>query len=134
MKLKPMNLRIMVRSFILILALAAVALALPAKKRPPEDTTVTVTVKDRETEKPIKNAQLTLRFKDSGKGVFKRSKRRSWTGKTNSRGFYRFKFVRQGQLVLFVTAEHYQSFGEEYEIYQDEASIEVGMKKPKPLL
>ncbi len=134
MKLKPMNLKIMAGSIILTLAVAAVALALPQKKRVSEDTTITVIVKDRETEKPIRNAQLTLRFKDSGKGVFNRRKRRSWTGKTNSRGFYRFKFVHQGQLVLFVTAEHYQAFGEEYEIYEEEASIEVGMKRPKPLL
>ena len=129
-----MKLKVFARSFALILVIAAVALALPPKKRPPQDTTITVTVTDRETGQPIKNAQLTLRFKDSGKGMFKRSKRRSWTGKTNSKGLYRFKFVHQGQLVLFVTAERYQAFGEEYEIYQDEASIEVTMKRPKPLL
>ena len=99
-----------------------------------EDAKLTVLVKDDATGKPIRNARLTLRFKSSGKGKFRRSKKLSWSAKTNSKGRYRFTYVQKGRVVLMVTAQHYQTFGKEYEVYDDNSVIEVSLKKPQPLL
>ena len=128
MKIKGLSL-----TFFLLLGAAGLAWA---QEPDPEtdEAKLTVVVKDDTTGQPIRNARLTLRFKSSGKGKFKRSKRLSWGAKTNSKGRYQFTYVRKGRIVLMVTAQHYQSFGKEYEVYDDNSVIKVRLKKPQPLL
>ncbi len=102
--------------------------------RESKEATVTVLVTSEKTGKPIRNAQLTLRFGRSGKKIRKGLRRSSWSARTNSKGTYRFTYVPKGRLVLFVTAENHQSAGKEFEVYDDNTTLEVTLKKPQPLL
>ena len=119
-----------------LLAGAAWARAAQSDDPPREskEANVTVLVTSEKTGKPIRNARLTLRFGKSGKKIRKGLRRRSWSAKTNSKGSYRFTYVPKGRIVLLVTAENHQSLGKEFEVYDDEATIEVRLKKPQPLL
>jgi hypothetical protein len=95
---------------------------------------ITVVVKDAETEKPLMNARLTLQFhEEGGLARLKRSKRISYSAKTNPQGRYKFTRIPKGTIRLLVTADHHQAFGKEYELEKDEV-IEVKLRKPQPLL
>jgi len=101
----------------------------------PERTSVYVVVKENKTDEPIQNARLTLQFHEPG-GVarLKRRKMISYSAKTNPQGRYKFTRIPKGTIRLLVTADHHQTFGEEFEVDKDNQVIEVKLRKPQPLL
>jgi hypothetical protein len=101
----------------------------------PEKTNVIVVVKEAESGQPIFNAKLTLQFRDPGDpSKLKLGKTLSFSAKTNPQGRYKFTGVIKGTIRLLVTAERRQSFGQEFELEQDDQVIEVKLRKPQPLL
>ena len=98
-----------------------------------ERTSVNVLVKDAETDQPIYQARLTLRFREPG-GKLRRSKWLSFSAKTNAQGRYRFTLIPKGAVRLTVTAEHHQTFSREFEVDKDNEVLEVKLKLPQPLL
>lgn len=97
-----------------------------------ESTSVTVLVKDAATDQPLPNAHLTLSFKEPRK--LKRDKGLSYSAKTNPQGRYKFVHIPKGTIHLVVTADRHQSFGQDFELEQDDQVVEVKLKKPQPLL
>ena len=114
------------------MCLALLALQVPARAQTVERTSVTVVVKDAASDQPMPNARLTLIFKDPRK--LKRDKGLSFSAKTNPQGRYKFVHIPKGTIRLVVTAERHQSFGQDFEIEQDDPVLEVKLKKPQPLL
>ena len=101
----------------------------------PEKTNVIVVVKEADSGQPIFNAKLTLQFREPGEpSKLKLGKTFSFSAKTNPQGRYRFTGVTKGTIRLLVTAERRQSFGQEFELEQDDQVIEVKLRKPQPLL
>ena len=98
-----------------------------------ERTSVNVLVKDAETDQPIYQARLTLRFREPG-GKLRRSKWLSFSAKTNAQGRYRFTLIPKGAVRLTVTAERHQTFSKEFEVDKDNEILEVKLKPPQPLL
>ncbi len=94
-----------------------------------ERTSVNVLVKDAETDQPIYQARLTLRFREPG-GKLRRSKWLSFS----AQGRYRFTLIPKGAVRLTVTAEHHQTFSREFEVDKDNEVLEVKLKPPQPLL
>ena len=123
----------------LLLGLAGVACfgcvtllcAAPAKSF--QRTNVNVLVKDAETDQPIYQARLTLRFWEPG-GMLKRSKLLTFTAKTNAQGRYRFVDIPKSTVRLIVTAEYHQTFSKEFDVEKDNQVLEVKLKKPQPTL
>ncbi len=105
----------------------------PTRADSAERTSVHVLVKDAVSDQPIANARLTLRFREPG-GRFRRSKVLSFSAKTNAQGRYKFTNIPKGTIHLIVTAERQQTFGQDFELEQDNQLIEVKLKKPQPLL
>jgi len=100
-----------------------------------ERTSVNVLVKDAETGQPIMNARLTLQFRQEGSKLkLKRSKTISLNAKTNPQGRYKFVDIPKGTIRLMVIADQRQTFGQEFELEQDNQLIEVKLRKPQPLL
>jgi hypothetical protein len=100
-----------------------------------ERTNVNVLVKDAASDQPIANAHLTLRFREPGGATpFLRPKTFSFSAKTNPQGRYKFTNIPKGTIHLIVTAERHQTFGQDFELQQDNQLIEVKLKKPQPLL
>jgi hypothetical protein len=105
----------------------------PARADSPERTSVRVLVKDAVNDQPIANARLTLRFREPGSKL-RRSKVLSFSAKTNAQGRYKFTNIPKGTIHLIVTAERQQTFGQDFELEQDNQLIEVKLKMPQPLL
>ena len=116
----------------LVVCLALLALQVPARAQTVERTSVTVMVKDAASDQPMPNARLTLIFKEPRK--LKRDKGLSFSAKTNPQGRYKFVHIPKGTIRVVVTAERHQSFGQDFEIEQDDPVLEVKLKKPQPLL
>ena len=112
--------------------LALAALRTTGSAGSAERTSVNVLVKDAETDQPIYQARLTLRFQEPRR--FKRSKWFSFSAKTNAQGRYRFTLIPKGTVRLTVTAEHHQTFSKEFEVDEDNKVLEVKLKPPQPLL
>ncbi|MFB3920289.1 MAG: carboxypeptidase-like regulatory domain-containing protein [Terriglobia bacterium] len=91
-----------------------------------------MSVKDAASDQPLPNARLTLIFKEPRK--LKRDKGHSFSAKTNPQGRYKFVLIPKGTVRLVVTAERHQSFGQDFEIEEDNPVLEVKLKKPQPLL
>ena len=100
-----------------------------------ERTSFTVVVTDAQTGQPINQARLTLEFTEPGDpSKLKRSKKLSYSAKTNAQGHYKFPSLPQGTIRLIVTAERHQTFSREFELEKEDQVIEVKLKKPQPLL
>jgi hypothetical protein len=124
---KRLALSLCLAAFFLLVVVQA-----PARADSPERTSVHILVKDAVSDQPLANARLTLRFREPGKR--KRSKMLSFSAKTNAHGRYKFTNIPKGTIRLIVTAERHQTFGQDFELEQDDQLIEVKLKKPQPLL
>lgn len=114
---------------------AGLCLAMAESTETSDRTNVIVTVKDAESGQPIANAKLTLQFRQPGNPAkLKRPKHLAFSAKTNPQGRYKFTGVTKGTIRLLVTADRHQSFGQEFELEQDDQVIEVKLRKPQPLL
>jgi hypothetical protein len=101
----------------------------PAQQPPTPEFSFSVVVKEAETGDAISQARLTLTFKSG-----KLHRVVSYGAKTNAQGRYRFTNIPKGTVHVFVTAEHHQSFGKEFELEEDNQEFEVKLKKPQPQL
>ncbi len=116
---------------IILLSLAAT----PTRAKDDDWTNFTVVVKEKSDGEPIANAQLTMTFHlPGGMRRFGKSKKISYSAKTNAQGKYKFTNIPKGTILLMVTAPHHQSFGKEFELEKDNQVIEVELRKPQPLL
>ncbi len=107
----------------------------PAQSEEEGQTNLTVVVTDTETGQPINQARLTLEFTEPGNvRKLKRSKKLSYSAKTNTQGHYKFPSLPMGTIRLIVTTERHQSFSKEFELEKENQVIEVKLKKPQPLL
>src|SRR5215472_753525 len=105
----------------------------PAQSEQGERTNIMVAVTDAETGKPINQARLTLEFTEPGDpSKLKRSKKLSYSAKTNAQGHYKFPSLPKGTIRLIVTAERHQTFSKEFELEKENQVIEVKLKKPQP--
>jgi hypothetical protein len=116
-----------------LLAAASAGVPVEAQTPLPNLITITVVVTDAKTEKPVNQAHLTLVFrkKDSRSA---RTKTLSYSAKTDAQGRGRFVYIPEGTVQLMVTNEGYQAFGREFEVSKDNATLEVKLKPPQPLL
>src|SRR5579863_665126 len=106
----------------LVLTFYFAALPLHASPRKqPALTHVTVVVTDAESHKPLFQARLTLEFRDpqSRRGTII-----SYSAKTNAEGKYVFSFIPMEPVLLVVTASGHQSFGQRFNITEDNQTLE----------
>ena len=100
-----------------------------------ERVNLTVAVTDAQTDRPINQARLTVEFTEPGDpSKLRRSKKLSYSAKTNAQGHYKFPSLPKGTIRLIVTAERHQTFSKEFELEKEDQVIEVKLKKPQPLL
>ena len=112
----------------MVILLSGVA-STSAQQPPTPEFSFNVVVKEAETGEVMSQARLTLTFKSG-----KLHRVVSYGAKTNAQGQYRFTNIPKGTVHLFVTAERHQSFGKEFELEQDDQTIEVKLKKPQAQL
>jgi hypothetical protein len=83
-------------------------------------------------ERPIERASVVLDFVGDRK-VFKlgRKARTHWETRTNQEGVAKLPPVPQGKIRVMIIAKGYQTFGQDYDLTEEEKTIEIKMNPPQ---
>ena len=85
------------------------------------------------SDKPVERASVVVRFVE-GRSVAKLGKKviKNWETRTNQEGVVRIPSVPQGKVRIQVIAKGYQTFGEIFDVSEEEKTIEVKLNPPQP--
>ena len=84
-------------------------------------------------DKPVDRASVIVTL-DKGRSALKlgRKVRTHWEMRTNQEGVASIPPLPQGTFLIQVTAKGYQTFGQTFEVKEEEKTIEVKMNAPQP--
>jgi uncharacterized GH25 family protein len=110
-----------------ILLLALLVLPLSAA----DETKLQIVVTN-ERGKPIDNASVIVKFVE-GRSVakFGAKNRKEWNLKTNQEGLAKIPGIPEGKVLIQVIAHNYQTFGQTYDVEQEEKTIEIKLNPPQ---
>lgn len=108
--------------------LAALALPLSAASL----TTLTIQVKNK-SGKPVEDASVIVKFV-KGHSVVKLGKsiRKEWEMRTNQEGSVKIPPIPQGQILIQVIAKNYQTFGQVFDIDEENKTVDITLNPPQP--
>ena len=115
-----------------VLLLAAVLLATALVSPAGAQTTkLRIEVKNADG-KPVDRASVLVKFVE-GRSIVKLGKkiRTSWELKTNQEGVASIPPIPQGQILIQVIAKHHQTFGQKFDVNEEEKTIEVKLQPPQ---
>ncbi len=83
--------------------------------------------------KPVERASVVVRFVE-GRSVAKLGKKviTNWELRTNQEGVARIPSIPQGKIRIQVIAKGYQTFGQVFDVNEEEKTIEVKLNAPQP--
>jgi len=95
-------------------------------------TTLTISVKS-ESGKPVEQANVVVKF-IRGHSVVKLGKgiRKEWEMHTNQEGIVKIPPIPQGTILIQVIAKNYQTFGDNFDIDEEQKTVEIKLKPPQP--
>jgi len=116
----------------LALALVAVVLLAPLTAEaaaPRAKLKVEVTDTDGD---PVERASVIVQFTE-GRSVLKLGAKntRRWELRTNQEGVANFPTMPQGTVRIMVIADHFQTFGDEFEVNEEEKTIQIELLPPQ---
>lgn len=83
--------------------------------------------------RPIDNASVVVRFAaDLPKAKPSKKLRKEWDVKTNQEGLVKLPTIPKGYIQIQVRADNYQTFGQTFEISDDEKVVEIKLNPPQP--
>ena len=97
-----------------------------------DKTKLTVHVTD-DLGKPIDNAEVIIKFV-SGRSLQTagiRKSRQSWEMRSSQQGIVSIPAIPQGKILIQVNAKGYQTFGQNFDIQEEERTVEVQLKPPQ---
>jgi hypothetical protein len=83
--------------------------------------------------KPVERAGVVVRFVE-GRSPAKLGKKiiTQWEVRTNQEGVVKIPPIPQGKILVQVIAKGYQTFGQTFEVAEEEKTIEVKLNPPQP--
>ena len=115
------------RGLILFLALA---LVLPAAGADMTTLTIHITT---QSGKPIDHASVVVKFVEGrSKAKFGKKIRTEYELHTNEDGIAKIPPIPQGTILIQVIAENYQTFGQNFDVDQDEKTLDIKLNPPQP--
>ena len=83
--------------------------------------------------KPIDRASVVVRFVE-GRSISKlgRKVRTTWDTKSNQDGVVRIPQIPKGKIRIQVSAKGFQTFGQDFQVDEDERTLEIKMNPPQP--
>lgn len=85
-----------------------------------------------ETGKPIDRASVIVRFRHGLNPVKMKKILTSWETKTSQMGSVTIPEIPMGEITIQVIADHYQTFGDVFELNKPEQTIEIKLNPPQP--
>lgn len=83
--------------------------------------------------KPVVRASVIVKFVEGRSAVkFGKKIRKSWEMRTNQDGVANIPELPQGKILIQVIAKNYQTFGQAFDVNEDEKTIEIKLKPPQP--
>jgi len=85
------------------------------------------------TERPIERASVIVKFVE-GRSIIKLGKKinTTWQLKTNQEGVVKVPEMPQGKILVQVIAKGYQTFGETFDVNEEERTIAIKLNPPQP--
>jgi uncharacterized GH25 family protein len=95
-------------------------------------TTLTIQVKNKDG-KPVEAASVIVRFLKS-RSVVKLGKktRTEWELQTNQEGSVKIPPIPQGTILIQVIAKNYQTYGENFDVDEEEKTLDITLSRPQP--
>jgi hypothetical protein len=82
--------------------------------------------------KPVDNASVIIKFvQGRSKVKFGAKDRKEWDMKTNQEGMVKVPSIPQGKILIQIIAKNYQTFGETFDIAQEDRTIEIKLNPPQ---
>ena len=112
----------------MLLALALIAPPLAAA----DETRLQIVVTN-QNGKPVDNASVIVKFVQ-GRSVtkFGAKIRKEWDLKTNQEGVAKIPSIPQGKILIQIIASNYQTFGQTFDVEQEEKTIDIKLNPPQP--
>ena len=96
-----------------------------------EGTKLTVQVTSASTGKPIDRASVVIHFKHGINPVKMKRLRTSWETRTNQQGSVTVPAIPMGEVTIQIIAQHYQTFGDTYQLKDTEQVIAIKLNPPQ---
>jgi hypothetical protein len=82
--------------------------------------------------KPVDRASVIVKFVQ-GRSIKRLGGkvRKSWELKSSQEGIARIPAIPQGKILIQVNAEHYQTFGQIFDVDEDEKTVEIKLNPPQ---
>ncbi len=116
----------------LAISLALMSMAAAALVAAPPMSKLRIEVKSL-SDKPVDRASVVVRFVE-GRSVTKLGKKviTNWETRTNQEGVARIPSIPQGKVRIQVIAKGYQTFGQIFDVSEEEKTIEIKLNPPQP--
>jgi hypothetical protein len=117
--------------WLLAVLAAATILGMPLAADDPPMTRLRVEVRNIH-DKPVERASVIVRFIE-GRSIKKFGKkiRTQWEMRTNQDGVAKIPPIPQGKVLVQVIAKNYQTFGERFEVEEEEKTIVIKLNPPQ---
>ena len=81
--------------------------------------------------KPVGNAEVIVKF-IQGRNLVRIKKKESWELRTTQEGTVSLPSIPQGKVLIQINAKNYQTFGQTYDLLEDEKTVEIQLLPPQP--
>ena len=112
-----------------LLAIAFLLCSVPAFTA--DSTRLTVQVHSADTGKPVDRASVVIRFRH-GRNINLKKIITNWETKTNQDGSVTIPSMPQGEVQIQIIAQHFQTFGDIYQLTEPEQTISIKLNRPQP--
>jgi hypothetical protein len=81
---------------------------------------------------PIDNASVVVKFVEGRSKVkFGAKIRKEWDLKTSQEGVVKVPTIPKGVILIQIRADNYQTFGDKFDVQEDERLVEIKLKPPQ---
>jgi len=83
--------------------------------------------------KPVPNASVTIKFvKGRSAAKFGKKIRTEWDLHTNDEGIAKLPPIPQGTILVQIHAQNYQTFGQNFDVDEEQKTLEITLNPPQP--
>ncbi len=118
------------RKVLLLLALGF-ALGPLAAPTPAKDLTKLTVVVTNDSGKPVERANVLVKFGGRSIAKFGKTVRTTWEMRSTQEGVAEIPDMPKGKILVQVTAKGFQTFGQTFDVSEDERTIEVKLNPPQ---